>query len=229
MLERQFSTLQKRTSTELSTNATITPEILIESLTLLPVALRSEYQSFILRNLRRLERAESIRGIFNRLNPHLTFIDYRLLEYIINEFGSRRLKCDMSNYVETVKVFIDQTTVQQLMDHWSGIHMSEIPPDFEELRVKIVEDPSSYTLRELDNLRKRFCSKIMLYETVLILIGIKERSSFILSWLIPSICLPEFKSAIGGLSSDFFHVEQIYCLTHSQQQLYSMAVKFVAH
>ncbi|MCG8624055.1 MAG: hypothetical protein MJE68_18945, partial [Proteobacteria bacterium] len=48
-LEREFSALQRRTSSELNTNATMTPEILIESLTLLPIALRSEYQSLILR------------------------------------------------------------------------------------------------------------------------------------------------------------------------------------
>ena len=207
-------------------NVMMTPEILIESLTLLPIALRSEYQSFILRNLETLERADSIRKIFHRLNPHFTFIDYGLLEHIINEFGSKQLKSDMSEYVETVQTFIDQTTVLELMDHWPGV--SEIPPHFEELRVMIDEDPSLYTLRQLDDLRKRFCSKTRLYETVLILIGIKKRSSFVLSWIIPSICLPEFKSVIGKLSGNFFHIEQIYSLTYGGQPLYFMAVNLLA-
>ena len=223
-LEREFSALQRETSSELSTNATMTPEILIESLTLLPIALRSEYQSFILRNLETLERADSIRRVFHRLNPHFTFIDYGLLEHIINEFGSKRLKSDMSKYVGRVQIFIDQTTVLELMDHWPGV--SEIPPHFEMLRARIEEDPSSCTLRQLDDLRKRFCSKIRLYETVLILIGIKKRSSFVLSWIIPSSCLPEFKSVIGKLSGNFFHIEQIYSLTHGGQPLYFMAVNF---
>jgi hypothetical protein len=202
----------------------MTPEILVEALTLLPVALRSEYQSLIVRDLETFERADSIRKVFHRLNPHFTFIDYSLLKHIINQFGSKQLKSDMSEYIETVQAFMDQTTVQELMDHWPG--MSEIPPHFEELRARIEEDSSSYTLRQLDDLRRRFCSKTRLYETVLILIGIKKRSSFLLSWIIPSICLPEFKSVIGKLSSNFFHIEQIYSLTHDQdgQRLYFMAV-----
>ena len=221
MLEREFSNLQRRTSSELTANASMTTEILIESLTLLPIALRSEYQSVIVGNLETLERADSIRKIFHHLNPHVTFIDYGLLEHIINEFGSRRLKRDMSKYIETVQVFIHQTTVQELMDHWPGVR--EIPPHFEELRAVIDEDPSSCTLRQVDDLRKRFCSKIKLYETVLILIGIKKRSSFLLSWIIPSLFLPRLKSVIGKLSS-FFQVERIYSLTHGGQRLYSMAV-----
>ena len=225
MLEREFSNLQRRTSSELTTNATMTTEILIESLTLLPIALRSEYQSFIVGKLETLERAESIRKIFHHLNPHCTFIDYGLLEHIINEFGSRRLKQDMSKYIERVQVFIDQTTVQELMDHWPGVR--EIPPHFERLRAVIDEDPSLYTLRQLDDLRKRLCSKTKLYETVLILIGIKKRSSFLLNWIIPSIFLPHLKSVIGELSS-FFQVEQIYSLTHGGQRLYSMAVNVVS-
>jgi hypothetical protein len=116
-LESEFSTLQRRTSTELSTDATMTPEILVEALTLLPVALRSEYQSLIVRDLETFERADSIRKVFHRLNPHFTFIDYGLLKHIINQFGSKQLKSDMSEYTETVQVFMDQTTVQELMDH----------------------------------------------------------------------------------------------------------------
>ena len=188
---------------------------------MLPVALRNEYETFIHENLETLQRADSIRKVFHHLNPYFTFIDYGLLEHIIDEFGSRRLKSDMSKYVETVQIFIDQTTVQELMEHWPGV--TEIPPHFEELRTRIDEDPSTYTLRQLDDLRKRFCNMTLLSKTVLILIGIRRRSSFILSWIIPSALLPHLKSVIGRLNR-FFHVEQIYSLTHDGQRLYSMAV-----
>ena len=206
---------------ELTTSAKITAADLIDSLTSLPIALRNDFQSFIVGNLEALERVDSIRKVFHRLNPHFTFIDYGLLEHIINKFGSRQLKSGMSTYIEKIQIFINDTTVQELMDHWPGV--IEIPPCFEELRAVIDGDPSMYTLRQLDDLRKRFCNVTLLSKTVLILIGIKRRSSFLLSWIIPSILLPRLKSVIGELSS-FFHVEQICSLTHNGQQLYSMVV-----
>ena len=220
-LEKEFSRLQQRTSSELSKNDEVTPEVLLESLTLLPIALRNEYATFIHENLKTLQRVDSIRKVFHHLNPHFTFIDYSLLEYIIDYFGSDELKSDMSMYIVQVQIFINETTVKELIDHWPGVR--EIPPNFEELRALINEDPSTYTLQELDILRKKVCLMISLSKTVLVLIGIKKKSSFLLSWIIPSVCLPLLKSVIGKLSI-FFEDEQIYSLTHDGQRLYSKAV-----
>ena len=225
VLEKKFSELQQRTSSELSANNKVTPEILLETLTLLPLALRNEYKTYIHENLETLQRADSIRKVFHHLNPHFSFIDYGLLDYIIDYYGSCELKSDMSKYTEAVKIFIDQTTVQELMDHWPGVR--EIPPHFKELRAVIDKDPSTYTLRKLDSLRKKFCNETLLSKTVLIVIGIKSRSSFLLSWIIPSIFIPHLKLVIGELSN-FFQVEQIYSLTHGGQRFYSMAVSFAS-
>ena len=222
-LEKQFSSLQRRLSSELNANSNVSPEILLESLTLLPIALRDEYQKFVLGNLQTLEKADTIRKIFHHLNPQLTFIDYGLLEHIIDEFGSRKLKGDMSAYTEAVQVFLDETTVQQLMDHWPG--QQDIPPHFERLMAVIDADPGTYTLRKLDNLRKKFCSAIRLSEIVLVLIGVGRKSSFVLSWVVPSIFVPYLKSVISSLRS-FYQRERIFSVTVGRQRLYSIAVRY---
>ena len=161
--------------------------------------------------------------IFPRLSLHFTFIDYGLLAHLIDEFGSEQLQEDMSAYTEAIQVFLDETTVQQLMDHWPG--QSDIPPHFEKLRVVIDEDPSTYTLRKLDNLRKKFCSETRLSETVLILIGVGRKSSFVLSWVVPSIFLPYLKLVINNLKS-FYQREHIFSVTVGRQRLYSIAVRY---
>ena len=224
-LEKQFSSLQRRLSSELNANSDVSPEILLESLTLLPIALRDEYQKFVLGNLQTLEKADTIRKIFHHLNPQLTFIDYGLLEHIIEEFGSEQLQEDMSAYAEAIQVFLDETTVQQLMDHWPG--RRDIPPHFEELRAVIDEDPSTYTLRKLDNLRKKFCSETRLSEIVLVLIGVGRKRSFTLSWVVPSIFVPQLKSVISSLRS-FYQREHIFSVTVGRQRLYSIAVRYNA-
>jgi hypothetical protein len=119
-------------------------------------------------------------------------------------------------------VFMDETTVQQLMDHWPG--RRDIPPHFEELRAVIGEDPGTFTLRRLDNLRKEFCSEIRLYETVLILKRFARKNSFVVCWLVPSIFVPRLKSVMSSLRS-FYQREHIFSVTVGTQRLYSIAVR----
>ena len=128
----------------------------------------------------------------------------------------------MSAYVKVVQVFYDETTVQQLMDHWPG--RRDIPPHFEELIAVIDEDPSTYTLRQLDNLRKQFCSEIRLSETVLILIRFGRKNSFLVNLVFPSIFVAQMKSMISSLRS-FFQVHHILSVTVGRQRLYSIAVR----
>ena len=209
----------------MKTNSEVSPETLVDSLTLLPISLRAKYQKFVLENLKTLERAESIREIFHHLNIHcFTFIDYRLLEFLVDEYGSRRLKQDMLAYTKKMGVFMDETTVQQLMDHWPG--RRDIPPHFEELRAVIDRDPKTYTLRQLDDLRKRVCSQTMLSDTILILIGVGKKNSFLVHWVVPSIFVPQLKPVISSLSMRIFYQrEHIFSVTVGTQRLYSIAVR----
>ena len=206
----------------MNANSELSPAILVNSLTLLPIALRTEYQKFVSENLKTLEKAESIEEIFHHLNLHFTFIDYRLLEHLIKKYGSKQLKRNMSAYARAIQVFLDETTVQQLMDHWPG--RRDIPPHFEELIAVIDEDPCTYTLRKLDNLRKKFCSETRLSEIVLVLIGVGKKCSFTLSWGVPSIFVPQLKSVISSLRS-FYQGEHIFSVTVGRQRLYSIAVR----
>ena len=220
MLEGQFSDMQSKLQSELKTNG-VTPETLVDSLTQLPIALRAEYLKFVFDNLEMLERADSIRKIFHHLNLHFTFVDHALLGHMIKKFGSAELKQEMSCYSKAVQVFIDETTVQQLLDHWHGKH--EIPPHFEKLQAVIGADPCSYTLRQVDNLRRKFCSEVKLSETVLVLIGVGKTNSFIIRWAVSSVCLTRLKSAIGDLKV-FYQSEMIFSITLGRERLYSIAV-----
>ena len=223
-LEKQFSSMQRSLQTELRTKSDVTPKTLVDSLTLLPVALRVEYQKFVYDNLKTLKEADSIREIFYHINLLVTFIDYRLLKHLIEEFGSYRLNQGMSSYSEAVEGFLDETTVEQLSQHWPGVQ--EVPPQFERLTAVINQDPHQYTLRQLDKLRKRFCCQIRLYETVVILIGVGKTNSFRVCWIVPSIFVSELKLTIGTLTS-FYQTESFLSVTVGKQRLYSIAVSNV--
>ena len=203
-------------------NPAVTPQTMLVSLAILPVELQGEYKKFVAENLSTLEQVGSITGIFTRISLHFTFLDYRLLMHLVEEFGSESLQADMSSYVETVESFVDETTVEQLMDHWPG--RRDIPPHFEELRAVVGDESSTYTLRQLDNLRKRFCSETKLSETVFVFIGVGKKNSFVVHWMVPSIFVPQLKSVMSGLRS-FYQREHIFSVTVGTQRLYSIAVR----
>ena len=88
------------------------------------------------------------------------------------------------------------------MNVWPG--QREIPSGFSKLHAKINEDPSKYTLYELDQLRKRFCSEIKLTDIVLVLIGLETSNSFIAEWLVSSTLVPQLIDSIRELNFGFY-------------------------
>ena len=88
----------------------------VTTVTLLPFALRIQYESTIQNMLPELEKKELICNLFHRLNPLFTFMDYKLLKHLVSKFGSPKLKKDMVSYAEKMQLFKKTTTVSQLID-----------------------------------------------------------------------------------------------------------------
>ena len=191
--------MKVRLQSEIETNSEVSPEILVGSLTLLPVSLRYEYQRFFQScNLGTLDRAEAFRAIFRHLELHFTFPNYQLLEYLINRYGNAKLKDDMSTFSEKVRIFMERTTIQQVIDHeWSGRH--DIPSHCAKLEVRmLIRNFKCYTLMQLDSLKQELCSKaVSLPECCLSLVKVtRENSHILVYWMLPSILCSNLPSVI---------------------------------
>ena len=152
ILKNQLQRMQVRLQSEIETNSAVSLEMLVDSLKKL---LPCEYQEFIFRNLGDTE-AEGFRTFFCHLTPHFTILDYQLLEYLINKYGNAELKEDMSTYSKKVQIFMEKTTIEQVIDHdleWLGQH--DIPSHFEKVEVRMsVSGFEHYSLSKLDGLIK---------------------------------------------------------------------------
>ena len=168
-LESQFRLHHRNIKSELESKK-VTVRELLDSLTDLTLELRQQYQKIIQDMLPDLRREEDVSDIFLHLNPLVSFIDYSLTKYIIDEFGSNTLKKMMNDYREAVVQFMEKTTVKQLIGHWPG--QQDIPPNFSKLQERFDRDPTTYTLCELDKRRKRYCSVLKLSEVIFIIIGL---------------------------------------------------------
>ena len=163
-LEKQFKSLHKRTREELMTNKDINVQEMLHAITLLPIKLKNEYETAISEKLPKFPREGSISELFLHLNPLFSFIDYGLLEYIIEEFGSNSLKINMQSYCGDVHAFMKQTTVQQLIDYWPSDE--EVAPNVSKVIASINKDPRSCNLHELDTLRRKICIRARLSDVV---------------------------------------------------------------
>ena len=209
-LERQFRQLHENLLTDLEVKK-VTIEKLLHSLTLLPTEIREEYKRAISEIFEDLRRETTISDIFYHLSPLVDFLSYGLLEYVINEFGSNSLKKDILSYRNNVLVFMKNTTLKQLMNVWPG--QQEIPPNFSTLRANIDKDPSTYTLYELDQVRRRFCSGVKLTDIVLVLIRLETANSFTAEWLIPSALIPKLMESTREVDDELYLQEHILKMT----------------
>ena len=145
--ESRFRSLQKEIVCELVESCVDTLTI-INSLTLLPVKLRKEYEAAIQELLPSISNQESIKKLFFHLNPLFSFIDYVLLKYIIKIYGSTTLIQDVTTYSSDMCIFMKETTIKQLINHLPG--QTKIPPNFSVIEARIGQNASECTLEQLN-------------------------------------------------------------------------------
>ena len=126
----------------------------------------------------------------------------------------------MKSYSDDILLFMKKTTVKQLMDVWPG--QQEIPPNLSKLRAKIDEDPTTYTLYQLDQVRRRFCGAVRLTEVVLILIGLEAANSFFVEWLTPSALIPQLNCFTRQVNFGFYLQERILKMTVDGKQVFPL-------
>ena len=212
--------LKKTLLKELKADKEVTTEVLLESLSILPLEVRTEYGAYIEEKLPVLEELGTVSKIFQRLSLHLmiTFLDYVLLKHLIDEFGSEDLKQDMITYDGEIQVFLNETTIEELQGHLPG--QQKLPPNFDKLQMRINKDPGKCSLRMVNNLRKQFCNETQLSEIVFVLIGIGKASSFIIIFIVPSVLGPRLAECVSRVDDNFYQRECVVSISLNQQQLY---------
>ena len=215
--ENRFDDLHQKIRDELVAGRVDTSNVL-SKLTLLPLKLKEEYDKPIQGILPVLSEQKNINELFYRLNPLLSFLDYALLEHIINKFGSDQLKKAITAYGSDIQVFMKETTIQQLIDHLPG--QPEIPQNFELIKAKIGKDAKKCTIAEINQLRSRLCCEIRLSKIVFHIIALEDSNSFIISFIVPSVLLRYVFESARKLDS-FFQRESIafFCVSNSSPKL----------
>ena len=183
------------------------------SLMLLPASIKHEHTAFLKENLPTFLKAENLEEIFMHLNLYWTFIDYSLLDYIVDRFCSADLKKDMQEYKSELGEFRRVTTISQVIGSWPG--KVEPPPSFTKFTSTLDRDASTFTLEELEELRMKICNEFSLSKFILMFRGVVE-GSLIITWFVPSDIVATLRNAVltkAKSKSPFFQENKIVSIS----------------
>ena len=127
----------------------------------IPESIKPIYSPIVQDMCGSLERSESHRAFFHKLNDCWNFIDFDLLERIIAKHGGRDLQSAMMKYSTQLRRFLKSTTVHQLIKVWKPTDeymrldkARQQAREYPELVVSMDQDPTKFTVQALDTLRK---------------------------------------------------------------------------
>ena len=163
------------------------------SLMLLPASIKHEHTAFLKENLPTFLKAENLEEIFMHLNLYWNFIDYSLLDYIVDRFCGADLKKDMHEYKLELGVFRRVTTISQVIGSWPG--RVDPPPSFTEFTSTLDRDASTFTLEELEELRVKICNEFSLSNFILMFRGV-VKGSLVITWFVPTAIVAKLRDDV---------------------------------
>ena len=182
---------------------------IIDHISVLPLSLLQECYRSTEESFDKLEKRETLTGLFHFLNGQVwNFIDYHLLEYVISEFGSQRLKQCMQQYAIDLKEYKNHATVHEFMQFWPT---RQKPPNYDDITVKLDKDPKLYTMRELDEFRQslsvEFWPRLSDYAKFVTYHYSHAEGSFIVTWILPPGLVSEFEAVARSPKGQAFFVQ----------------------
>ena len=202
----------------------IEPHIFLSRVTYLPVSARSQHQSFIKKNLTNIPPPVTFESIWSILNLYWDFLNYRLLEHVINKCGSDDLKKQMQDYVDELSTFKQTTRLCDFIESWPC--RDDGPPEdrLKKLVVKMRHKWSQCTLQDVESFKKALVHKFFLPEFD-ILLQKAERGCVCVTWLTSPSVATLLQQNLANIETEFFKKHGINAVTIDGQDVYLTPVK----
>ena len=182
---------------------------IVDHISVLPLPLIPECHMRTKESIDEIEKLKTLTSLFQFLNGEVwNFIDYHLLEYVISEFGSQRLKQCMQQYAIDLKEYKNHATVHEFIQFWPT---RQKPPNYDDITVKLDKDPKLYTMRELDEFRQslsvEFWPRLSDYAKFVTYHYSHAEGSFIVTWILPPGLVSEFEAVARSPKGQAFFVQ----------------------
>ena len=127
----------------------------------LDVFQQREHQEFIKDHLTNIDKETHLNNLWARLGIYWNFLNFDLLEHVVNKFGSEDLKHKMKLYKCDLQSFRRITRVCHFIDCWPV--QGEAPEtDLQEFVAKMKQDWGTCALEDLDEIKGVITSKFFI-------------------------------------------------------------------
>ena len=202
----------------------VEPHVFLSRVTYLPVSARSQHQSFIKKNLTNIPPPVTFESIWSILNLYWDFLNYGLLEHVINKCGSDDLKQQMQDYVDELSTFKQTTRLCDFIESWPC--RDDGPPEdrLKKVVVKMKHEWSQCTLQDMESFKRALVHKFFLPEFD-ILLQKAERGCVCVTWLTSPSIATLLQQNLANIETEFFKKHGIDAVTIDGQDVYLTAVK----
>ena len=115
------------------------------------------------------DKNETVLKIWMDLSPYLNFLNYEILQHILQKFKDENLQKAMDQYITQIKAFFKTTRLCEFFKCWP-VHGIPLPEqDLPFVDIKTTKDWNTCTLEDLDKLRGSLARKLLLPKFALIL------------------------------------------------------------
>ncbi len=152
MLDDEFTILVQKVVKCIS-DIKIDPEELKNVFEFPPVRLKSYITPLWNEIARKVESERNVREILKCLHLHFwNFLDYDIMKYFIDNYGTNELKCLMDTYISKIQLFKKNTNVLKFSNSWKGYEIYN-PSGY--LKFETKHEIEDMNLMELDEFRSK--------------------------------------------------------------------------
>ena len=212
-LERCFKNMQIAARKELEDRKDVNAvELVKDELTAIPG--QREHLTTFKAIARRKRPFNNLTEFFTHLNYHCwSFIEYQPLGHLIENTCGEKLKERVRKYARDVQTFQENTTISEFLTHRGYLAKKRrIPESYRKFKTEHNIDPDSYTLADLEKLRKKTCTHVKLSDFALQILTITA-NCIIVEWMFPEeiveILALFYSSEVGQELLRDHHVESI--------------------
>ena len=193
-------------------------------ITILPPAVSLEHQQKLKEIIPCIYNAKTIEEIFGFLNLLVwNYLNYGLLEHIIDVYGDDNIKQTMQEYASSVELFRKETPLRVFLSAQPGGKCPDIPTSLRNNLTKVMfkhgDLITESTLDEIEQYRQKLACEYSLPDFVMILVEIRE-GSVVTVWLMPQTVAAILKDRIPK-STKFLYEHHILLFKIEDITIYS--------
>ena len=169
-------------------------------------------------------------SIWHRLSTYWDFLNYTLIENLVEKFGDSDLIWRMQDYKKDLKEFRHKTRLCDFTEYHTKYTEQDTEGDLKEFVVKLKKYKDEYSLEDLEKLKEDITSKF-LFPSFLMTIRKFVNNPFIITWSIPTLITTSLQRNLENMDIREFCKENGIESIHldGKEILYSPSKKYEAY